>query len=70
MNYTGDWMMGLGWCLFCGLSSPLAYFYAAYFLVLLLHRAGRDDHACSIKYGEDWKRYKTIVPYVFIPRVF
>ena len=36
---SGDWMMGLAWCLCCGGISPLAYFYAAYFLVLLIHRA-------------------------------
>eukprot|EP00611_Tribonema_gayanum_P000940 TRINITY_DN10706_c0_g2_i1.p2 TRINITY_DN10706_c0_g2~~TRINITY_DN10706_c0_g2_i1.p2 ORF type:complete len:126 (-),score=41.13 TRINITY_DN10706_c0_g2_i1:333-683(-) len=69
INYTGDWLMGLSWCLCCGFDSPLPYFYAAYFGVLLVHRAFRDDHACAAKYGEDWKAYKAKVPYMFIPKV-
>ena len=69
INYTGDWMMGLAWCLCCGAISPLAYFYATYFFVLLVHRAVRDDHFCAVKYGADWKRYKEKVPAVFVPGV-
>jgi len=70
INYTGDWMMGLAWCLTCGGATPLAYFYAIYFAVLLIHRSFRDDHMCAIKYGPDWKKYKEKVPAVFIPGVF
>lgn len=40
---------GLSWSLCCGAISPVAYFYAIYFLVLLIHRAMRDDHFCSLK---------------------
>ena len=40
-----------------------------YFLVLLVHRALRDDHACAEKYGNDWPRYKEIVPSMFVPGV-
>ena len=69
INYTGDWLMGLAWCLCCGGISPLAYFYAAYFFVLLVHRAARDDHFCSVKYGADWPKYKAKVPAIFIPGV-
>ena len=69
INYTGDWMMGLAWCLCCGAATPLAYFYAIYFAILLVHRAIRDDHFCSVKYGADWKEYKARVPAVFIPKV-
>jgi delta14-sterol reductase/lamin-B receptor len=69
INYTGDWMMGLAWCLCCGGTTLLGYFYAIYFLILLVHRAGRDDHFCAMKYGADWKEYKKKVPAVFVPRV-
>jgi delta14-sterol reductase len=55
--------------MFCGTKTVVAYFYAIYFAVLLIHRAIRDDHACSIKYGEDWKVYKRKVPAVFIPGI-
>ena len=59
--------MSLAWCLLTGFTSPTPYFYASYFLLLLIHRAIRDDHACSIKYGDDWRKYKAHVPYLFIP---
>lgn len=52
INYTGDWLMGLAWCLLTGFSHLLPYFYAIYFAGLLVHRAARDDHACAIKVGE------------------
>jgi len=69
INYTGDWFMGLSWCLLCGFQSPIPYFYSAYFLVLLVQRAMRDNAACAIKYGEDWRRYTELVPYIFIPYI-
>lgn len=69
INYTGDWLMTLSWCLLCGWESPVPYFQAIYFLVLLVHRAIRDDKMCHEKYGEDWVEYKRRVPYAFIPYV-
>ena len=59
--------MSLAWCLACGFASPVPYFYCAYFAVLLVHRALRDDHACAAKYGADWPAYKKKVPYLFCP---
>jgi len=38
INYTGDWLITLSWCLLCGFSSPIPYFQAIYFLILLIHR--------------------------------
>ena len=70
INYAGDWLMGLSWCLLCGAGSVLPYFYAIYFGVLLVHRAIRDDGMCAAKYGKDWEKYKAKVPYVFVPGVF
>lgn len=69
INYTGDWLMTLSWCLLCGFSSPVPYFQAVYFAVLLVHRAIRDDEMCHEKYGDDWLEYKRRVPYMFIPYV-
>lgn len=69
INYTGDWIMGLSWCLVCGFDSIVPYFYAIYFAILLVHRSIRDDHMCQEKYGDDWQTYKKIVPYRFIPGV-
>ena len=67
INYTGDWIMGLSWCMFTGFKSPVPYFYSIYFGILLVHRALRDDHACAAKYGQDWNAYKQKVPSLFIP---
>mmetsp|Transcript_19156 Transcript_19156/g.35584 ORF Transcript_19156/g.35584 Transcript_19156/m.35584 type:complete len:503 (+) Transcript_19156:77-1585(+) len=70
VNYTGDWLMGLSWCLTCGFGSVVPYFYAIYFAILLVHRSIRDDHFCAVKYGDDWGRYKEKVPYRFVPLIF
>jgi Delta14-sterol reductase len=69
INYTGDYIMGLSWCFTCGFDSIIPYYYAIYFLILLVHRSERDDHMCQEKYGADWTKYKQIVPYRFIPGV-
>ena len=47
INYTGDWLMGLSWCLCTGFGHIVPYFYAIYFAILLIHRASRDDEQCS-----------------------
>lgn len=67
INYFGDWLISLSWCLLTGFKSPIPYFYCTYFVVLLVHRAMRDDHACALKYGKDWSVYKQHVPYLFVP---
>jgi hypothetical protein len=70
INYTGDWIMGLAWCLPCGFASPIPYFYALYFAILLVHRDARDEHKCSDKYEHDWFKYRQIVRYRMIPFVY
>eukprot|EP01061_Rhynchopus_euleeides_P047611 TRINITY_DN9636_c0_g1_i1.p1 TRINITY_DN9636_c0_g1~~TRINITY_DN9636_c0_g1_i1.p1 ORF type:complete len:427 (+),score=183.01 TRINITY_DN9636_c0_g1_i1:162-1442(+) len=70
INYTGDWLLGLSWSLATGFESIMTYFYPIYFAILLIHRAGRDDHQCRKKYGSQvWEAYKKQVPYMFIPYV-
>lgn len=49
MNYTGDIIMALAYCLPCG-SQLGGYTYFIYLVILLTHRAYRDDTKCSIKY--------------------
>jgi delta14-sterol reductase len=70
INYTGDWIMGMSWCLVCGFDSIVPYYYAIYFAILLVHRSIRDDKMCHQKYGHDWLEYKKKVPYRFIPGIF
>ncbi|KAF9529514.1 ergosterol biosynthesis ERG4/ERG24 [Crepidotus variabilis] len=69
-NYFGDWMMGISWCLPTGANTPITYYYALYFAILLIHRQLRDEEACQEKYGDDWKRYKKLVPYRIIPYIY
>lgn len=73
INYLGDWIMGVAWCLPCGFAaipSVLPYFYCLYFACLLVHRERRDDLACRHKYGADWDRYCSIVRWRIIPFVY
>ncbi|ORZ15084.1 ergosterol biosynthesis ERG4/ERG24 [Absidia repens] len=70
INYLGDWLMSLSWCLPCGFGSVVPYFYAIYFAFLLLHRERRDDHKCRTKYGKDWEKYCEIVKYRIIPGIY
>ncbi len=71
INYFGDWLMGLAWCLPCGLEGgALPYFYVAYFAVLLIHRELRDEESCRKKYGKDYDRYCELVPYRIVPGVY
>ena len=62
--------MALSWCLPTGFETPITYFYAIYFAILLWHRELRDEHKCKSKYGRDWDKYCKIVPYRFIPYVY
>lgn len=70
MNYLGDLLMGLAWCLPCGFSSPIPYFYFFYFTSLLVHRERRDDEKCRNKYGPDWEKYCSIVKYRIVPYIY
>ena len=66
MNYTGDLIMAIGYCLPCGTQFG-GYSYFIYLLILLVHRAYRDDAKCRKKYQKLWSDYNTRVPYVFVP---
>ncbi|KAK9369768.1 ergosterol biosynthesis ERG4/ERG24 [Lipomyces kononenkoae] len=70
INYFGDWLMGLSWCLPTGFNTPITYFYFLYFVILLIHRESRDDIKCSNKYGDDWKEYKRLVRWKIVPFVY
>lgn len=69
-NYLGDLMMAFAWCLPCGFTHIIPYFYVIYFTPLLIDRERRDDRHCAAKYGEDWRTYTKQVPYRIIPFVY
>ena len=70
MNYFGDLLMGLAWCLPTGFAHPLPYFYFVYFVVLLIHRERRDDRMCLQKYGQDWEAYCRKVHWRIVPGLY
>jgi len=69
-NYLGDLMMALAWCLACGLTHLVPFFYFLYFAPLLVDRERRDDQHCARKYGADWDRYRERVPYRIVPFIY
>ncbi|THU87635.1 ERG4/ERG24 ergosterol biosynthesis protein [Dendrothele bispora CBS 962.96] len=68
--YRGDLFMALSWSLPTGFQTPITYFYLLYFSILLIHRQIRDDEHCAKKYGDDWEKYKRMVPYRIFPYVY
>ncbi|XP_063933284.1 delta(14)-sterol reductase TM7SF2-like [Zophobas morio] len=70
INYFGDLLIGLTWCLPCGFDHAVPYFYILYFALLLLHRERRDDAKCLEKYKDDWIKYRTLVKYRIVPFIY
>lgn len=70
INYFGDFLISLSWCLCTGFQTPLTYYYSVYFAALLLHRQTRDEAKCRNKYGKYWEEYEKKVPYKIIPYVY
>ena len=57
----------LTWGLITGFKSPFPWFYTAFFIPMILHRAIRDQQKCRGRYGAAWEEYERQVPYLFIP---
>ncbi len=70
LNYMGDLMMALAWCLTCGFGHLLPYFYIIYFTILLVHRERRDHAMCAERYGADWDAYCARVKYRIFPGIY
>ena len=70
LNYLGDIMMALAWCLLTGFATPVTYFYLVYMVVLLVHRERRDHAHCQARYGEDWARYCDTVRWRILPGIY
>jgi Delta14-sterol reductase len=71
MNYTGDLLLALSYCLPCGFrAGSLPYFYLLYLLLLTVHREKRDDERCAIKYKAVWEEYCLRVPYRMVPFLY
>ena len=70
LNYTGDILLSLAYCLTSGTGSIIPYFYVVYMTILLVIRCYRDEHRCQAKYGQKWTQYCQIVPYRLIPYIY
>ncbi len=70
LNYLGDLLMALAWCLPVGFAHPVPWFYFAFMIVLLVHRERRDNAACLEKYGADWNAYCRKVRWRILPGVY
>lgn len=66
-HYVADLYFAFTWGLITGFDSPFPWFYPAFFMGMIIHRAVRDIQRCRKKYGESWKEYERQVPYLFIP---
>ncbi len=69
-NYMGDLTMALSWCLTCGFTHVVPWFYFIYFAPLLINRERRDHALCKEKYGADWDEYCKRVPSRIVPFVY
>lgn len=70
INYLGDIIMVLSLSLIVGFNHIISHLYTVMLIFLLLHRIQRDELKCLKKYGDDWLRYKSIVPYALIPGIY
>jgi len=69
-HYAADLCLAVLLCLPCGFHHFLPYFFACFFLPMLVHREIRDTHRCSVKYGKDWDEYTALVPYILVPGIY
>ena len=68
LNYLGDWMMGLAWCLPVGFARPVPWFYLVYFTDPAASIASDAiNDMCRSKYGAAWETYCRKVPWRIIP---
>ena len=70
LNYTGEICVYLAFTLTTGLASWTPYLLPAWLASLLWHRSRRDEHRCSAKYGELWKRYKQQARFSMLPFIY
>lgn len=70
LNYTGELLMYLSWTLLAGFGSWVPYLVPLWLLLLLVHRAERDDRRCRAKYGALWEEYCRHARFRMFPFVY
>ncbi len=69
-HYIPELMAALAWSIPALFINGLPYFYFVFLVILLTHRAIRDDGRCREKYGKYWEEYCKQVPRKIIPFLF
>jgi len=70
LNYTGELMVYLSWTICAGGESLVPYVLPLWLLVLLVHRAGRDEKRCQEKYGALWTEYSGRARFRMFPLLY
>ena len=70
LNYTGEIGVYLSIALCSGFVSPIPYVLPLSLLILLSHRAWRDERRCGEKYGPLWREYCKRVRYRMFPYLY
>lgn len=70
LNYTGEICIYLAFALTTGLQSRIPYLLPAWLIVLLAHRAWRDERRCQQKYGAMWEQYVRRARFRMVPFVY
>ncbi len=69
-HYVPELALALAWTIPVGFDRLLPWFYLFFLMILLTHRALRDDERCARKYGPAWDEYRKRVPWRMLPGVF
>ncbi len=70
LNYTGEILVYFCIFLTTGVISPIPVILPASLLILLTHRAWRDEKRCKKKYGKIWEEYGEIAKFKMIPKIY
>jgi delta14-sterol reductase len=70
LNYTGEIGVYLALTLTTGFHTFIPYLLPLWMLVLLAHRAYRDDRRCRAKYGAAWHAYCAHTHFRMFPFVY
>ena len=66
-HYVPEILAAFFWTMPALFTHFLPYFYTVYLIILLVHRAQRDEQRCNEKYGTYWQEYCAAVPNQIIP---
>jgi delta14-sterol reductase len=70
INYTGEIGVYLAFALCAGVGAWQPYLLPLSLVILLTHRAARDDRKCRAKYSEFWDQYRKRVRFRIFPFVY